>query len=195
LTALAQAPATAPADPSTPQGALVIIARATQAGDADSLRKGFHVTTPDEQKYLDAVAEQAAAMAAIREATVKAFGQEAADRISQNTIDEDRIRAAKATVEGDKATVQVADSPEPYFLVRVGGVWKLSLAKLAAGKNQQIMQQQLDQMKQMSGVMREAAKELGEGKYATPEQLVDGVRAKMIRAMTPQDPATAPAQR
>ena len=194
LRAYAQAPAQAPADQSTPQGTLVLVARATQAGDEAALQKLFHPTTPDEKRYVDAIAQQASALSKVRDATVKAFGQDVADKMGQSTIDENRIRSAKAKIDGDKASVIMEGSTDALNLVKVGGMWKVSPAQLVAGKNAQMMQQDLDMMTRLNGVLLETAKELGEGKYTTPEQLDDAIRGKRIKAMSSAGPTTAPAE-
>ena len=169
----------------------MLVARATQAGDVEALRKLFHPANPNEQRYIEAVAQQASALAKIRDATVKAFGQEVAERMASSTIDENRLRGARAKIESDKASVLIEGSPEPLNLVKVGGAWKMSPAQLTRGKGAQIMEQELEGMKQLSAVLVETAQELSDGKYTTPEQLDDAIRGKRIRAMTP---TTAPAE-
>jgi hypothetical protein len=197
----AQAPATgpapatdpAPADSTTPQGTLVLVARATQAGDVDALNKLFHAANPDQKKYLDAAARQAQALAKVRDATVKAFGQDVADMINPRTIDEGPLRSAKAAIESDKATITIEGSPEPVFMVKVDGAWKMSLAHLTDGKSAADMRNELEELGKRASVLLETAQELIDGKYTTPAQLDDAIRGKLIRAMTPVDPATAPA--
>jgi hypothetical protein len=77
----------------------------------------------------------------------------------------------------------------------VAGAWKASAARLTEGKSPQIMQQELEQMQQLSSVLLEVSQELEAGKYATAEQLDDAIRGKRLRAMTRVEPATAPQQR
>src|SRR5262245_4191956 len=192
LPAQAQAPATAPADPSTPQGALVLLARATQAGDVDALVRIFHTTDATQKRYVESLAQQANSMAGYYQAVVKAFGQDVADKVANNSIDEERLRSAKVKIDGDKATAQILPGIEPYELVRVQGAWKVSPAQLTRGKTPAMIQQDLDQMKQLSGVLKEVSQELVEGKYKTPEQLDDAIRGKRLRAMSGAAPTTAP---
>jgi hypothetical protein len=194
LPAHGQAPATAPADQSTPQGALVLLARATQAGDIDGLVRLFHTTDATQKRYVETLAQQANAMAGYNQAVVKAFGQDVADKIANNSIDEERLRSAKAKIDGDKAVAQIGAGIEPYELVRVDGAWRVSPAQLTRGKTPAMVQQDLDQMKQLSDVLKEVSQELLNGKYKTPEQLDDAIRGKRLRAMSGGAPTTAPAQ-
>jgi hypothetical protein len=193
LPSFAQAPASAPADQTTPQGTVVLLARATQAGDADALARLFHATDAQQKSYVQALTQQAHALAMYRQAVIKAFGQDVADRIAGNAIDEENLRNSKTKIDGEKASVTLPGG-EPYELLRVGGIWKVSAAQLTAGKNAQIMQQELTQMKQLSGVLVEVSEELVSGKYTTPEQLDDAIRAKRLRAMSSAPPATAPSR-
>jgi hypothetical protein len=178
------------ADPTTPKGMLVMLARATQAGDSAAIRNLFHYDSPLEQKLVEAIAEHVEARTKIRNAAVKAFGQEVADQIASNTIDEDRIRTAEVKVEGDKATVRIPNDPQILSLVKVDGQWKMSVSPMTKGRSKDEVEQQLEQMKILAGIVRETAGELEQGKYTTPQQLDDAIRGKRARAMAPKPSPT-----
>jgi hypothetical protein len=97
-------------------------------------------------------------------------------------------------VEGDKATVLIKGDPQTLSLVKVDGQWKMSVSPMTKGRSKEDIEQQLEQMKVLAGIVRETAGELEQGKYTTPQQLDDAIRGKRARAMSPRPAPTTQQQ-
>src|SRR5437773_8968015 len=108
------APTTAPADPSTPKGALKALAQALDAGDRKALLDLLCAQSPADQKIADATANLAEASARLRKVAGKTFGEEAARPlgVEPGATPEAiaRIDAAKVQLDGERATVRPEDS-------------------------------------------------------------------------------------
>lgn len=192
-------PATAPttqveADPTTPKGTLTLLNRATAKGDSEGVRKLMHVATTQESRVADALVNRTAAFAKFREAAVKSFGADAAAKLTgsdeESTAAEQAIQRANVSVDNDKAVVQM--DGQPVNLVKIDGNWQLSLAGLTNGLAPADVDRMLDQMKQFVGIMSQTTDELSQGKYKSPDEVSDAMRARLAAAMMQQAPATQP---
>lgn len=193
-------PTTAPttqmaADPTTPKGTLTLLARATASGDSASVRSLLHVTTPQEEKLADILMDRNDVNVKFKAAATKAFGEEVANQIAPNAVDEEqRIERAEVKIDEDKATVKLDEESDPVSLVKVDGKWKLTLAALTAGIPAAEIDVRLDQMNMLSSVVKEATTELNEGKYKTPDELGDAIRGKLTERVLKQQAEAAATQ-
>jgi hypothetical protein len=187
-------PATAPttqtqADPTTPKGTLTLLNRATAKGDTETVRKLMHVATTQESRVADALVNRTAAFSKFRDAAVKSFGAEVAAKLTGNEAEtnaaEQAIQRADVTINNDKAVVQM--DGQPVNLVKVDGNWQLSLADLTAGLQPAEVDKMLNQMKTFVSIMSQTTDELGQGKYKSPDEVNDAMRARLATAMMQQE--------
>jgi hypothetical protein len=199
-------PTTAPAtqevaaDSTTPKGTLTLLNRATASGDSASVRKLMHASTTQESRIADALVARTEAYTKFRQAAVKSFGEDAASKLTgtkeETAAAEQAIARADVKIDDDKAMVQMG--PQPVNLVKIDGVWKLSLAGLAEGLAPGDVDKMLDQMKILSSVMTQTSDEVTAGKYKSPDEVNDAVRGKLASAMLQAEapattqPTTAP---
>jgi hypothetical protein len=192
-------PTTAPttqaqADPTTPKGTLTLLNRATAVGDTASVRKLMHVATTQESRVADALVNRTAAFAKFRDAAVKSFGADAASKLTGDQAETDAaeqaIQHADVTIDKDKATVQM--DGQPVNLVKVDGNWQLSLAGLTAGLSPADVDKMLDQMSLFVSIMSQTTDELAKGKYKSPDEVNDAMRARLATAMMQAQPTTQP---
>jgi hypothetical protein len=190
-------PTTAPttqviADPTTPKGTLTLLNRATANGDTGTVRKLMHVATTQESRVADALVNRTDAFSKFRQAAVKSFGADAAAKLTGNETDaaaaDQAIAAADVTIQNDKAVVQMEG--QAVNLVKIGGDWKLSLAGLTAGLAPADVDRMLAQMQMFVTVMSQTTDEVSQGKYKSPDEVNDAIRAKLATAMMQQEHAT-----
>ena len=185
---LAAAPATQPADATTPKGALKSFAIATRTGNRDNLRASFHATNETEQKLADLTAEVAAAVVRLRDAAVAKFGDAGAAKFNGNIPDDShlgRIDAGKEQVQDDDATVVVqgADGkPQSMYLVRVDGQWKISVARGLANMSAEKLQSQLAALTMTSKILDEVATEIGKGEHKSADDAAGALKSKVTHA-------------
>ena len=185
---LGAAPATQPVDSGSPKGALKSFAVATRSGNRDQLRAAFHAATPEEAKMADLTAEVASTVVRLRDAAVAKFGEAGAKHFNGNIPDEShlgRIDAATEQVDSDNATVLVqgADGkPQPMYLVRVDGQWKISMTKgLGATKPDQ-MESKLSALTMTSKILSEVASGIEAGEYKSADEAAGAVKQKVTHA-------------
>jgi hypothetical protein len=185
-----------PADSTTPKGTLTLFNRATQSGDPSSVKDLFNATTPQEKKLAEMLIERASVFAKFRQAAVKAFGEDAATQLTGTseadaTESEQRISQADVKIDKDNATVLMKTppgepQPEPVKLVRVDGQWKLSISNLVEGMQPAEVEEHLQEMKLLSGVVTETTDEVGQGRYKSANEVNDAMRSKLAAVMLQQ---------
>ena len=175
----ATAPTTQETDSTTPRGTLTLLNRATANGDTASVRKLMNASTTQESRIADALVMRTDAFTKFRQAAVKSFGAEAASKLTgteeETAAAEKAIQSADVKIDNDKAIVQMEN--QPVNLVKVEGMWKLSLAGLAAGMAPADVDKMLEQMKTLASVMVQTSDEVSQGKYKSPDEVNDAVRA------------------
>src|SRR5450432_2931408 len=149
------APTTQETDSTTPKGTLTLLNRATSNGDTASVRKLMHASTTQESRIADALVMRTEAYTKFKQAAVKSFGQEAASKLTgseeETAAAEKAIQNADVKIDNDKAVVQMEG--QPVNLVKVDGMWKLSLSGLASGLPPADVDKMLEQMKTLATVM------------------------------------------
>jgi hypothetical protein len=189
----AAAPTTQPvADASTPKAALKSFAAATRTGNRDSLRASFHATTETESKLADLTADVAAAVVRLRDAAVAKFGEAGAEQFNGSIPDDShlgRIDAAKERLEDDAATVVVEGpdgKPQPMYLVRVDGQWKISVARGLAAMPADKVESQLSALTITSKILDEVAVEITRGQYKSADEAAGALKNKVTYAFLMQ---------
>lgn len=193
------APATAPADPSTPKGALKTFALALDAGEKRGVRELLLATNRQEEHLADATAELAESAAALRRAAVGAFGEEKSRPLgvaSSGTKEAlARIDTATEKIDGDTVTLREAQSDGPPLkLVKKDGKWLMPVSELTKDVEPADVQRNIADMVWQSKQMRELSAEVTVGKYAGAAEARQALdRRIMERTLPPLKSATAPA--
>jgi hypothetical protein len=199
------APAATPADPkqeqhdtTTPKGALKALAAALRDGNAERIRQVMDAANPAETRMVAAMAEMARAMADLQKAAVKAFGAEGAKEIVGDTQATDaqgraRIDAADVRIQGDTATVVVAEGEDaPVVMRRVGGHWRVPMAELSKNADPSVLDERLAELAEQRKLVVELTKEIGEGQFNSPAQAKDAWQSRAMQAVTRRPPARKP---
>jgi putative N-acetylmannosamine-6-phosphate epimerase len=155
-------------------------------------------TNPAETRMVAAMAEMAKAMADLQKAAVKAFGQEGAKEIVGDTAATDaegraRIDAAEVRVQGDTATVVVAEGEDtPVVLRRVGRHWKIPMAELSKNANAAVLDERLAELAEQRKLVAQLTTEIAEGQFNSPAQAKDAWQSRAMQAVTRRPPARKP---
>ncbi|HMB94956.1 MAG TPA: hypothetical protein VKK61_02850 [Tepidisphaeraceae bacterium] len=188
------APTSQPADSTTPQGTLKLLNRATAGGDGATIRKLMFVSTTQESRVADTLVNRTQTYAKFRAAAVKTFGEAGAAKVAGDDEKDNAdaaIDQAEVKIDGDKAIVQMQG--QPVNLLKVDGIWKLSLAGLTEGLPATEVDKMLDQMKMFIAVMSQTTDEVNQGKYKSADEVNDAIRAKLATVMMQaQEAATQP---
>jgi len=146
---------------------------------------------------IDADAEMAAALARLRIAAVRAFGNQGADLV---TGDSDasavesaaRIDSADVAVDGDVATVTYRDQKNsPWVLKKVQGRWRIPVSQLGKPMDPASLDQRLSDLALQRHVVDAMVEEIRQKKFATAEQAREAWRTRILQAATSQ-PSTRP---
>ena len=189
----AAAPTTQPvADATTPKAALKSFAIATRTGDRDSLRASFHATNETERRIADLTADVASAVVRLRDAAVAKFGDAGAKEFNGSIPDDShlgRIDSGKEQVANDNATVVVQGpdgKPQPMYLVRVDGQWKISVSRGLANMSAEKVDSQLAALTMTSSILTEVATEIGNGEYKSADEAAGALKSKVTQAFLMQ---------
>jgi hypothetical protein len=195
--------ATAPADPNTPQGTLVLLSRARASGDADAARALMHATTAQQKKFVDVLLERSRTYLRFRQAAIAALGEEAANQFtdegaSDPAADEDLVRRANVKFQDNSATVEMANATA--HLVRVDGKWKVDMAASLEGMKPEEIDRVIREFELRLGIVKQTTEELAQGEYKTAAEVSDAIKSKLasewlkMSTTAPADAsATAPA--
>ena len=183
-------------DPSTPKGALKALAQALDVGDRKAVLDLLSAQSPIEQKIAAATADLAAAAAGLRQASAKAFGEEAARplgvELGATPEALERIDAAKVQLDGDaRATVRTdnAEGP-PMVLARVGGVWRVPVSELSKDVEPADVERNVAAMADQARLMRQLAAEVAAGKYKTAAEARQALDRRILQSALPTQPST-----
>lgn len=187
-TALAQpatAPATLPADRSTPQGTLKQLAAAMQEGDRATMQAVLHAESDQERRVVESQIAQAAAFAAFRRAAIGAFGVNDANEITGDftraAADQiARIDSAAVKMDGDSATIELG--PETVYVLRKGpDGWYVSIAGLLKDSRPDAINQIVRDMQDRTAVVQETADEMAAGNYKTTDEVAQAFQTKLLK--------------
>lgn len=191
-------PTSAPAaDLSTPQGSLLVLNEAMRDGDVEKIKQLFIATTPAEVKMVGSEAEMAAALADLRRAAVKVFGEEGAKTITGDSAAGQaesiaRINSASVEITGDSATVVYRDQKDtPFLLKKVNGEWKVPVADLGKPLDVAALDQRLADLALQRKVVRELTAQIRANAFANAEQAREAWQTRILQAATSQ-PAPQP---
>jgi hypothetical protein len=186
-------PTTAPAaDLSTPRATLRALNLAMREGDVEEIRRLFLAVTPSETKIIEADAQMAAALADLRNASVKAFGADNAKVIAGDTAAGSveslaRIEAASITMTGDTASIRYGEEKEsPFMLKKVDGEWKVPVAQLGKPLNPAALEQRISDLAVQRTVVREMAEQIRAGRFTSAERAREAWQSRILQAATSQ---------
>jgi hypothetical protein len=193
-------PTTAPMEPTTPKDALKALALALDAGDQERIRSLMNVTSPMEQKMVEATSDMAVAIAEFKHAMASKFGQAATQSAMGDSSDVLQkslatIDSADEKVDGDVALVSLSTVPrESMSLKKISGSWKISVAQQV--KDEGLTPQQVDEKMAMvsaqSRMLRDVTADVSSGKYPTAADAAAALRGKMSGGHEGNAPATPP---
>lgn len=189
-----------PADQSTPRGALKLLAQALETGDGGKVLLVLHAANATETKIAAATADLAAANGAVRNAAIKAYGEEAAKKFVAGSLSEasDRLDSAAEKIDGDRATVNTAeDDAEPLTLIRVDGKWVIPLTSVATGVAQTDVDRNLQDVEAQIHLLRSVGDQIAQGKFKTVEEARAALDRELMQAAIKGSttlPATAPGE-
>jgi hypothetical protein len=203
----ASAPATTqainiPTDQSTPKSALRVLADSMEAGNQAGILGVLHAATPQEQKMAAAMAELAGAIAGLNKDAVAAFGAEGAKLLTGDVAAAAakglaNLNAASEKIDGDKATVMVAEGgagESPVNLVKQDGKWKYPVSEMAKGIDPAQIDQGIADAAAQAKLLKEAAEEVRAGKYKTGEEVRATLEQRVMQmVLARQKAATQPA--
>ena len=174
------------ADASTPRGALRLLNEAMRDGDVQTIKRLLLAANPSEQKMVDTQAQMAAALAELRRAALKAFGEDGAQTVTgadEPAKNLERIELAEITVNGNTATVTYRDQKEqPFVLKKVAGRWQVPVSELGKPVDQAALDQELADLAVQTELVRRITSEIEEGRFTTAEKARQIWRSRMIQA-------------
>ena len=186
------------ADPSTPKGALKLLAQALDAGDRAKVLELLATDTEAERKWAQATAELAEATAALRRSASDAFGAEASrplgvDRAATGDAFA-RIDAATVTLTGDKASVRAAseDGP-PLVLIRRDRTWRVPVSEFSKDVETADLDRATRALADETRLLRELAVEIAAAKYKTSTDARQALDRRIMQSAMPQLEPAGPA--
>lgn len=180
----------APADPSTPRGALKAVDKALPAGGLKAALALYHATNDKEKKAARAMAQSDLAAAKLAQLVRQKFGDKAAEDAlhAMRQFTPADIDAADETIDDDKATVEWSDDREPLEMVKVDGKWKVSVAELLSGDDaDDAIKEVVETNQTLATELEKTGKELEAGEYANFTLLERAIKQRMYRLMGDED--------
>ena len=187
----ADAPTTrpAPADPSTPRGALKACDKALPAGGLRAARDLYQALSAKERRAANAMARSDLAASKLGKLVREKFGDKAAEDAlhAMRQFTSADIDAASEMIDGDKASVEWPDDREPLEMVKVDGKWKVSIAAMLTDADDGAVKEVIDTNEQLVKELDLTASELQAGEFANAYLLERAIRQRMFRLMGDDD--------
>jgi hypothetical protein len=206
LAALAQTTQPAPTeivavDSSSPKGALKLLAKSLDEGNADAIRNALVADNDDQRDWAEGMIALSAATGRLQKQAIETFGGEGAraligDPAAATAAALEQIDQSTIELDGDKATIRPANPDEEPMVVRktADGTWKVPVASFtgaaAADKLAPIAARYVKQAEAIDQIV----KDIAAGKLPTPERAAAAVQKRQLELMMGPDeaPATAP---
>ncbi len=179
-------PTTRPRDASAPRDALKLLNLALRDGDSQTVKQLFQTRTPEEANLVSAMADYAAALAALHHQAAKTFGDEGANLVTGDTDAEsaeglEAIEQSDITITGDTALVTYKSSEDaPIKLTKIKGQWKLPLSQLTAGAELGAEQHRLEELASQAHLAQQTAEEIAQGKYKAVDDAAHAWRSRLL---------------
>lgn len=170
------------ADQTTPKGTVKLFALSIQKGDSSKVAGCLKSNTELEEKYANGYVEVAIGLGKLQSAVRTKFGEVASHQWAGfSGIAE--VDAAKEQVSGDTAMVEISGSnPLKLELLKDGGQWKISVAKMIDGKKPAQINTEIKGMQVLARAASDTATEVADGKFAKPEQVREALEQKLSKA-------------
>jgi hypothetical protein len=184
-------------DPASPAGAMKSFYQALESNDAAAVRALFYTASEPEKQLADAYAAQLTAARALGEAAKNKFGA-TGDALSKGIpVREEiaRLNTAKVSIEGDKATLTLADQSKPLHLIKSEGRWRLAISDYAGATPTNIAVQ-TRVLTEMAGIFDSVASDISLDKFPTSAEaqraLQQKLQAVLFNTLQKNPPTTAP---
>jgi hypothetical protein len=193
-------PTTAAIDPTTPKGALKMLARALDAGARATVLKLLWADSDQERRVASATADLAHATARLRAAAIRTFGAK-----SSRALGVDPGATPQAMARIDSATVETEDdhatvsSPHqegpPMKLLRKDGTWHVPVAELSKDVEPADIERNLKDVASQTRLMEALTSEVLAGKFKTATDAREALDERILHSTMPElEPgATQPA--
>jgi hypothetical protein len=188
MCAMAAPPASRPATPAvapdqnSPRGTVKLFTISIQSGDSAKVLACLKANSDLEERFANGYVDVTIGMGKLRNAVKAKFGEEAARAWgAQAGLAE--IDAAKEEINGDTAVVRIAgDQPLALELLKDGVNWKISVAKMLAGKKPEETRSDIRKMQMIGKAASETAGEVDQGEFKKAADVITAFKAKLAKA-------------
>ncbi|HEY0551110.1 MAG TPA: sigma-70 family RNA polymerase sigma factor [Verrucomicrobiae bacterium] len=178
--------ATAAEDRATPIGALRFLARALDNFDATNVATCLYAQNPSQERFLNAMVAVVRSEGAMRKAIEEKFGTNT-PALSKRAVfamsfGQDQLDTAEVEMKGTNAVIRVRGRREQageMFLVKIGGVWKLSGDK---GDSPQATNG-VETMERVSSAIESLTEEIERGDFSIAEEALRAMWTRASAAM------------
>ncbi len=187
--------ADAPGDPAVgrvhAQGGVRLLNFSLRDGDVRNIEEVLLATTPQERRMVEARAHYAAALATLHKSAAAAFGDEGAKTVSSDLEGESSqglaaIEKADVTSEADEAMVRYPGAQDrPIRLVRVNGLWKVSLPPIDPGTTTKQLDLRIKELDQLTRQANALSAEIEGGKFSDAEKAAEAWRNRVLQTVAP----------
>lgn len=141
---------------------------------------------PKERELTASLCEYAVAATRVEQAVRRKLGDEAAVEVvhSIGESTEKDLAEADVKVEGDTATVKLPNAAEAVKMVRVEGVWKVSMKDLAAGMKDADVKETVEKYRRSAAGFERVAGKVEAGKLKSAREVSEA----MDRVLNPPPP-------
>lgn len=178
--ARAERAATQPGELATPKKALKYFDRMGTDPKIDRATLFYAATTEDEKKVASAFAGVDLALAKLRKRVAARFDRAAGDAIvhALHDVTADDIDAAEEKIDGNTATVSGKNFGDPLPMVKVDGVWKISI-KATLARSTVKPDELIDLCSDIVEAIERTDEEISADKYANPSLLERAVKRRV----------------
>lgn len=167
-------------DAGSPQAALKTFFEALAANDVEKIKDAFHAGNEQERQLANAFAAQIASAKKLGEALKSKFnsGGDALTRGMPVREQLARLETAQVKIEGESATIQLAQSARPLHLSRVEGRWRISVSDFA-GVTPQTAASHIAVQRDLAAAFDAFTADVLADKFATPQDAQRALQQKM----------------
>ena len=168
---------------STPLGALRFLARALQEFDGPNVANSMHAQNPDQERFVNAMANVVRVEGEMRKALGDTFGTDGTALLPKRAIfamsfGQELLDDAQVELQGTNATIHTPGRDgrsDKMRLVQVAGVWKVSGDKVGSPAARQGM----ESMERISAAVESFTEEVTRGQFRTAEEAIRSMRRRI----------------
>jgi hypothetical protein len=178
----------------SPKDTLLAQDAAAQSGDLDADARFYHAADDHQRDLLKLIAKGDVALAKLQSAVAGQFGKDLALEVvhAAGTVVTDDVKGATEKIDGDKATITFKNDATPLHMLKIDGVWKVSLPDMLGEATGPQLEKLGQKFSEFTAEITKLTDLVSQNKFRSGQGVRDRVQSLHDRLFKPQQDESNP---